>query len=94
MSFADDQRQTHPHVTRDRGEAPRGVAIPSSIWVKPSPSAVSLTVAAPWPVVVPPRAAESQVTRIMTINHLDTITPEAIEATRETHLGACPRQII
>jgi len=55
---------------------------------------VSLTVAAPSPVVVSPRAAESQVTRIMTINHLDTITPEAIEATRETHLGACPRQII
>jgi len=28
VSFADDQRQTHPHVARDRGETPRRFAIP------------------------------------------------------------------
>ncbi len=28
VSFAEDQRQAHPHVSRDRGEAPCGVAIP------------------------------------------------------------------
>jgi hypothetical protein len=28
VSFADNQRQTQPQVSRDRGEAPRGIAIP------------------------------------------------------------------